>query len=481
VTLVEVLVSVFVLAVGLIGVASMLPIASRYSSDANQYDRGATLAQAVGHDALLHGDLFPKTWLDTFVPLPGLAGHYAVNVVGANSYLFSTAAGAAGTQFLPPVIIDPLGVSYAALKGQTPPPLFPAFPVTTFPPGQQLAGAPAIFRLTLDSTQWWPSEDQVPPIPPVGMIPLPPAPMQYFQADRLFRSNDDMLFRSPSNKDLRPVSQSMPTNGSQSADYQWAAGVLTATGNNAGNLGQPTPNYEGDYSWLLTVAFDVDDLFNADVANATRFSVSVVVIKNRDLNLDQTGATLDFTKKNKPPSERMVFADLLDASAQATAAGAALPFGINYSGGAVRLRTPAPSATSIPQVTASWLDVKPNEWLMLSAFMYDRTTANLITAPDSNVVPPPLPLPVPFVQWYRIAGVGDTVDISGNGSGPWYRDVQLAGPDWNNANFAPNSYTYPAPIVPNTYAVQYQFATLISGTVAVYNNMMFIDGSLLKD
>ncbi|HEV3021605.1 MAG TPA: hypothetical protein VGX76_04035, partial [Pirellulales bacterium] len=287
---------------------------------------------------------------------------------------------------------------------------------------------------------------------------------------------DDVAFRLPRNADLRPANKSMPDNGSQSADYQWVAGVLTPTNNNMGNLGNATPDYEGDFSWLVTVAPDIDDVFQQDIANMDRYTFSVVVIQKRDLNLDQSGATLELNKKNKAPPERMVYADLLDASAQANAG--LLPPYTNYAGGAVRLRTPVPNAAMVPPVTAAWLDVKPNEWLMLSALMYDPIGLSLIYAPVPGVPAPGLPIPV--VQWYRIAGVGDTVDISGNGSGPWYRDVQLAGPDWNNTNFSPNLYTYPAGTVPG-YPVQYQFATLVTGTVAVYNNMIIVDGSLLKD
>jgi len=467
VTLLEVLVSMFVLAVGLLGLASLLPVASFYASEAQKYDRAATLGQAAYHDMQLRGYLQPKAWLDT-------TGNYAVNVlsppgVPSTSYLFSNAT---TLPFLPPVVIDPLAIGFAAANGQTPPPQFPAFPA----PGAGLPGAPTINRLTLDANRAWRPEDVTQPLAAVHI------PMAYALAQRLFASNDDLVFQSPANADYRPISTNAPPNGSQLPDYQLiytqtGTGpaptfnptytlAFTNTNNNVpaslpSNLGTPTPDFTGDYSWLLTVAPDIDDVFQNDVANMDRFRVSVVIFYKRDLNLDQTGLTLDV---KKPPPERMVFADLLDASAQANAVPAPFPFGVNFSGGAVRLRT---------AVAPEWLSVKPNEWLMLSGFMWSG-------GPVTATVPTGAILPIPFVQWYRIAAVGETTPIAAGGG--WYCDVQLAGPDWNNTFYAPPvaPYAYVAPDQPN-YPVEYQYATLCTGAVAVFEYQVILDDSLLKD
>ena len=449
VTLLEVLVSMFVLAVGLLGLASLLPVAKYYSVEASKYDRASTLAQAVYHDMQIRGYLQPKTWLDTSTfaygagnpygyPPGSIYGAYAVST--ANYPLTNLYSTAIGRPFLPPVVIDPLAISYAVAKGQAPPAVFPAYPVTTFPlPGQPLPGAPTIFRLTSDSRRSWLNED---PTAPGGQLA-----MSYTQAQRLFMSNDDLIFQLPENSLLQLGA---------SADYRPQAVPL------------PTPDFQGDYSWLLTVSPDVDDVFQADVANMNRFTVSVVIFYKRDLNLDQTTLTLD---QKKAPPERMVFADLLDASAQAFATGFAFPFGMNFAGGAVRLRTPPPG-TTVPSSTAAWLDVRPNEWLMLSGFMWSG-------GPMTAIIPGSGPFPIPFCQWYRIAAVGKTTPIAAGG---WYCDVQLAGPDWNNTFFAPPivPYAYVPPDQPN-YAMQYQYATLATGAIAVYEYQIVLDDSLLKD
>ncbi len=471
VTLLEVLVSMFVLAVGLLGLASLLPVASFYASEAQKYDRAATLAQQASHDVVIRGYLEPKSWLAT-------TGLYAVQISAPapplnpdyTSYLSTSAAGAnagGGVPFLPPVVIDPLAISYQANiqalnalnglpPGPAPPPLFPAFPVPApgaafGQPPVQLAAAPAIYRLTLDSARSWPVEE---PLVPVGAAPIQTS---FPLAQRLFSSNDDLVFQPNGNSDYRP-----------------------------GTLGFTSPDFAGDYSWLLTVAPDVDDVFQQDMANMDRFTVSVVIFYKRDLNLDQSTTTLDV---KKAPPERMVFADLLDASAQAFAAGTVFPSGNNFAGGAVRLRTPTPGTTT-PTSTAAWLDVKPNEWLMLSGFMYSPTSLppSVVTAPLPNFTQTPPPVvapnfaPVPFCQWYRIAGVGETLPIAGGGG--WYRDVQLSGPDWNNFFYygsPAQSYSYLAPDQPNAYPVQYQFATLATGAIAVYQSTITLDESILKD
>ncbi len=468
ITLLEVLVSILVLVLGLGGLAALLPVSIFYASEATKYDRGSTLAQGVYHDMQIRGYLNPKAWLDTSV-IPSLSppnppGFYGANAVknsaipgDTRSYLYSTAV---DTAFLPPVIIDPLSISYAIANGQTPPPLFPAFPLT----GALLPGAPTIYRLTLDTNYSWSSEDSVPSGQPLDMA--------YSMAQRMFMSNDDLVFQSPARADYRPQ-------------------VVTSNGLPP-NLGValPTPDFQGDFSWLLTISPDIDDLFQEDVANMDRFTVSVVIFYKRDLNLDQTVPPAGITTLDvkKAPPERMVFADLLDASAQA-AAGAPLP--VNFAGGAVRLRTPPPGSTT-PSSTAAWLDVRPNDWLMLSGFSYNPFASVTPPGPAINYAPvpgvAPPGLPIPFCQWYRIAAVGETLPIApGATSTGWYCDVQLAGPDWNNGFFAPHvaaptpPFQYVAPDQPSAYPVQYQYATLCTGAIAVYEYQITLDGSLLRD
>ncbi|HUY36985.1 MAG TPA: prepilin-type N-terminal cleavage/methylation domain-containing protein [Pirellulales bacterium] len=457
ITLLEVLISIFVLAVGLMGLASLLPVAKYYSIEASKYDRASTLAQGVFHDLQIRGYLLPKRWLDTST-FPSPNGPYGAYAVSTTNYpstnLYSTAMNRA---ISPPVVIDPLAIGYAITMGQTPPPQFPAFltPATII----QMTGAatvpvpsmPTLFRLTLDSARSWPNED---PIGPGGQLT-----MNYSLAQRLFRSNDDLIFFNPPDANLRPTA------------------MFTA-----GGAPVATPDYQGDFSWFLTVAPDLDDqwgtlnatgkyILNAE--NMDRFTVSVVVLYKRDLNLDQNPnpATTTLDLKVAPP-ERMVYADLLDASAQ-TNSGA--PYGINYAGGAVRLRTPIPNATTVPPVYKHWLDVKPNEWLMLSAVMNASTNPLFDQTGNATPLVTPSGLPVQVCQWYRIAGVGDTVLNPIDGS--WYRDVQLAGPDWNNG-FYVRQY-YPTPPVPSS--TQFVYATLVTGAIAVYDYPITLDESLLKD
>ena len=63
VTLLEVLISVFILIIGMLSVAALLPVAAHQMNVAQKLDRGASLGQAAFHDLKVRGDLNPQSWL----------------------------------------------------------------------------------------------------------------------------------------------------------------------------------------------------------------------------------------------------------------------------------------------------------------------------------------------------------------------------------------------------------------------------------
>ena len=62
-TLVEVLIAIGVLAVGLLGVASIFPVGGYYMQSGDVADRGAAIAQAALEDAVVRGYLDPESWV----------------------------------------------------------------------------------------------------------------------------------------------------------------------------------------------------------------------------------------------------------------------------------------------------------------------------------------------------------------------------------------------------------------------------------
>lgn len=158
ITLLEVLVSVGVLSVGVLGALTMLPVAKFYSAEANKYDRTAALVEEAFEESQIRGALDPANWI---------------------------AEGSSGAQWAAPkgipnpaapdmsvVLLDPLGV--AANGGN----------VSTVPPAACLvAGSPTIPRITLATN-------------PTGEGPIL-VPMSFALTDRLFRGRDDLQFSLP--------------------------------------------------------------------------------------------------------------------------------------------------------------------------------------------------------------------------------------------------------------------------------------------
>ena len=62
ISLTEVLISLGILAVGLLGVASVFPVGSWYMQKATISDNGSALAQAVMNDIVARGTVDPKSW-----------------------------------------------------------------------------------------------------------------------------------------------------------------------------------------------------------------------------------------------------------------------------------------------------------------------------------------------------------------------------------------------------------------------------------
>src|SRR5688500_17450233 len=63
ISLLEVLISMFVLLFGLMGVAAVFPVGNHYAGRGDQYDRGAAMADAAFADLKARGILQPGAWL----------------------------------------------------------------------------------------------------------------------------------------------------------------------------------------------------------------------------------------------------------------------------------------------------------------------------------------------------------------------------------------------------------------------------------
>lgn len=377
ITLLEILIAVGVLAIGLLGLASLLPVGRYELQQALKFDRGSALGRAAFRDLLVRGALRPDNWL---YPLGGGTGTPVLTPAGAGTApqltvrSFSPPPGgtAANAPPLCPMVLDPLMLAANPVAGTE---VIP-FGIGTIP------------RITLRQMM----SNSVAPVPNVsaGLAVMP-----FAAADRLFRSGDDLEFTIYSDKIKKPL-QSFST-------------VQTKVG--AFNANQRLARQShGDFSWMVVIspepyeALGVPDpvsgaaLVAGNAATTRMFSVAVVVFFKRDLTVNTV------VPPNDPKrSERAITIDFLGIGS-----------------GEARIRPATGGSNLNPDQADQALRVLKDQWLMAYGPFADPRFPTLgqqtITA------------------WYRIASSADVVQKDSNG---YYRSVKLMGRDWP----APSSNT----------------------------------------
>lgn len=371
ISLLEVLISVFVLTVGILGLAALIPIGRFEVQEASKLDRASTLGKQAYRELLIRGLLKPYAedpttgaqvcqWV--YFDSGSLQFNDVINT-GVQPYTFNNV--------LPPFAIDPAIFAdprnYDAVwQGD------PNLPVpNTFPynynndvsaVGLNTATTPMIARLSL-----------APMVIKGTTLTEQQQETSHVLVDRVFRGRDDLAFFLPDDKDARPVQQ-FNISGTATSDQftqQAPAQRLSAA-------------TTGDYSWMLTVSPTLGEVF--DGATQTylpqrmrSYVVSVVVFYKRPIVLLGPDA-------NEAPAERTV----------------AVTFGgSGVGGGSVHLES---------DKSIYLRDLKPNQWILLTSKMAGSGTTPTVA------------------KWYRIVSVDD-------GSEPNHRDVTLDGPDWNPAQF----------------------------------------------
>jgi hypothetical protein len=428
----EVLISIFVAAVGLLGLAALIPVGRYNVLEASKNDRAASVARAAFREIKTRGLLKPEMWMN-FDPTddPGpqaWISYYKYDAGSPQSLPFGP------LQFGNSLCLDPLLVAREAMNSSLSPglpqPAGTGWLGQAFPPPliNDPPSAPRMARGTIRA--WLPLASGNPP-PMLGYFNPPNPAAMYAAADRIFRSGDDLVFSLDSDETRR----SQPV---------WSDGRLQSN---------------GDYSWLVTVS-------PLDATGSTKtVTASVVVFYKRNLVVPKA------SRGDGPPTERYVFADLLSG-------------GIGWGGGDVRLRLPDPNAT--PNTSPEESDfplVKPNTWLMLSYFVNDPKLANIVT-----------PAIRPVFQWYRIVSVSrradeqngpefmdNTVTATPSGQNEWYYDVTLSGPDLNASLIGLASASPPPAIIdadnilgaPTGYPTV--FAALFENVVGVYTKTIEVD------
>ncbi len=411
-TVLEVLFAVFVIVVGLLGIASLIPMAARNADESNAFNQALTQGKVWGNDFLARGFNDPDSFSDNstgynwvwlndnppggfvnfqksylgFGALPGTNTNPTFSAMTANQIVRIW-----GHQS---VCIDPVFFSSPTVQsrisaGQV---RYQGYRVAVFPYFED--GYNPVTDPFAGATNAW--HDQ-PRMLRVTLSSVRPMPNKLVQD--IFASVDDVIAIADEEDDTLPATR-----------------VFTPEGAGAGKSVM-----SGEFSWMVTLVPEevrpATFVTAAIIPGATMLTttdsylMSLVIMNRRDKEFiglgdsPQPGSDLD-----KPQGERLTWV---------------VPLSGNFTGGAggrVRLISNANTDSR----------VRIGDWIMLGKhYLVDGTNTDHRYA---------------FFRWYRIIAVDAEArrdvlqnlsptgtDPYGNAAGEqvWSRDVVLEGPDWN--------------------------------------------------
>jgi prepilin-type N-terminal cleavage/methylation domain-containing protein len=264
VTLVEVLISMGILAIGLLGAAAMFPVGSYFMQKGEISDRGAAIAQAAFADLVARGDLRPNNWQiwdgAEYAPLDQYMRSWMARQSRINEPRFQQDMNAsAGFVY----IIDPLGTAGALRSGTINRTGLSYAPALI--PGDSIENAvdADMDGIWTAFKNGWPVRRLCTNSVLIGEVPSESV------AQRIYSSSDDLAF-SVDDEDV-PTRQRVigpDTNGDQVPDSAVAR------------------QSRGDYSWMAMVAPTQSDAREALALDpsAYYFDVSVIVFYKRPIS-----------------------------------------------------------------------------------------------------------------------------------------------------------------------------------------------------
>jgi hypothetical protein len=302
-SLTEVLIAMGILTLGLLGVASIFPVAGFYMHKADLEDRGSAIARAVMNDIVARGMLNPEAWYTMVpsqqAPLPArtlfspdgtsapmgnpqlAAGFFVRPFAPAMREALNQPAAVAdptlmGKQFGSAYVIDPIGVSRLAVANGNLPHPSAHDVATAFPASAWQAWSYYARYQGWGNSTWvpWSGGTQAGAHPfqwPVRRVtfrqPSTGWQMDNTMAEHFFEGNDDLVTELP-DRDDRPATQNWDT----AAD-------------GSGNSIPIARQWVGDYSWIVSVVPSTNAARNGMASNpeSHSYEVSVVVFYKRPL------------------------------------------------------------------------------------------------------------------------------------------------------------------------------------------------------
>ena len=353
----------FIILFGLLGVAALLELGRFDSALASRQDRAAACAESAFADLNARRLVDPRCWIRWYdqppftslpywapvaAPYPPWVYNVAPNQTAAWRRVGDAEANPQGAY-----VIDPLYILRNLSSSSTPVEI--ASQVARFPYSPSIPAMPRVF---VDA----PNRLGVPLTVDVATLAA--------LADRQFIWPDDQVFDLPKDPQQRPKRMF-----------------------DGANVGF----YEGNYSWMATVA-----------ADGGAYEVSIVVFYQRDFSPPSAPADPDM------PGERIL--------AYTDSSGAVQPgvvfLGGGWGGGDVRLQVDSINSAALgPAKKPAYLDLREGDWILLYGFSAGQWT----------------------IRWYRVISVGGEATLLNpnqppSNTNPWTRLVTLAGPDWRIDN-----------------------------------------------
>lgn len=382
VSLLEVLVSIFVIMFGLLGVAAVLPLGTRNAAEIVRSDNAAACGASALRDIRAWQLLNPNSWR-----WPDFSAADPKAATPTYATLSAVLGGGGNLPFGRSFALDPLFIARAAqtigapgANATDPQPAF--FPYDPSTPSRTYwsTNALRIYRITL---------------------PLQPATLSWPQHeafyDRFFRWQDDVTVPQPTEGTERPRQMFLCTDS--------VGRVLPKLPTDPAT--NPLPwlaQNQGDYTWMAIVTpciNEADVLWDSSgnpsdasvpAARRLQYLVQIVVFYKRDFDVPANYLTAD-----QAPPERTVTANILSGG---------------YGGGDVSLTTRVADGDY-----SHYLTVRKNQWIMLCGQAVFRNPSDATKYATSNVY-----------RWYRVVSATDPPVSDGTN---YVRYVTLAGPDWS--------------------------------------------------
>lgn len=414
-SLTEVLISMGILTMGLLGVASVFPVASFYMQKGDVADRGSAIAQGAFNEVVTNGTLNPENWL-VWADGTGVTGsttigtnntytrpfaemlrrHKDALLGGTNAFIQNQVAREFGAVF----VIDPMGVANTSLYDPT--------------SGNQTPRAAAwpggVYPCTSPELSWIPNNRWNPwyeaTTPYVGLR----WPVRRVTLSGVSKTRDQSAFFSRKFSTSDDLSMELPAGQSKPASQLWDLSPmdLNSSGSNRDDL--LTRQARGDYSWIVTVSPTTSDARDALAVDPSGYSyeVSVVVFYKRPLA--NTGPSdVDMVEDNRVQmqlNERVVRARVVSR-------------GLN--GGELLLEKYLPYTNDPPE--SPFTNLKTGNWVMVCGPHPASTDER----------------PMMVSRWYQVLAIeGKSERLNANGDvspappagEPERRLVSLRGPEW---------------------------------------------------